>query len=125
MPYLFLMGGLMIGRIALTLPTFPWLVTALLTAFICCGLAITGGGLNVFCPEGRPALTFCLGGGAWPSGSGRRAGRGCCHTRRVTFEEVMASVVIAFEVAGIAIENHNLRPGESTSIYVIRRGGAR
>ncbi|HQC94273.1 MAG TPA: type-F conjugative transfer system secretin TraK [Aquabacterium sp.] len=29
------------------------------------------------------------------------------------------------EVAGIAIENHNLRPGESTSIYVIRRGGAR
>lgn len=29
------------------------------------------------------------------------------------------------EVAGIAIEHHNLRPGESTSIYVIRRGGAR
>lgn len=25
-------------------------------------------------------------------------------------------------VAGIAIENHNLRPGESTSVYVIRRG---
>ncbi len=29
------------------------------------------------------------------------------------------------EVAGIAIEHHNLRPGESTSVYVIRRGGAR
>lgn len=29
------------------------------------------------------------------------------------------------EVAGIAIENHNLRPGDSTSIYVIRRGGTR
>ena len=27
------------------------------------------------------------------------------------------------DVAGIAIENHNLRPGESTSVYVIRRGG--
>ncbi len=27
-------------------------------------------------------------------------------------------------VAGIAIEKHNLRPGESTSVYVIRRGGA-
>jgi conjugal transfer pilus assembly protein TraK len=27
-------------------------------------------------------------------------------------------------VAGIAIEQHNLRPGESTSVYVIRRGGA-
>lgn len=27
------------------------------------------------------------------------------------------------EVAGIAIEHHNLRPGESTSVYVIRRGG--
>lgn len=26
-------------------------------------------------------------------------------------------------VAGIAIERHNLRPGESTSVYVIRRGG--
>lgn len=26
-------------------------------------------------------------------------------------------------VAGIAIEQHNLRPGESTSVYVIRRGG--
>jgi len=25
-------------------------------------------------------------------------------------------------VAGVAIENHNLRPGESTSVYVIRRG---
>lgn len=32
---------------------------------------------------------------------------------------------IGGEVAGIAIENHNLRPGESTSIYVIRRGGTR
>ncbi len=29
------------------------------------------------------------------------------------------------EVTGIAIEHHNLRPGESTSIYVIRRGGTR
>ena len=29
------------------------------------------------------------------------------------------------EVAGIAIEHHNLRPGESTSVYVIRRGGGR
>ena len=28
-------------------------------------------------------------------------------------------------VAGIAIEHHNLRPGETTSIYVIRRGGTR
>lgn len=27
------------------------------------------------------------------------------------------------EITGIAIEHHNLRPGESTSIYVIRRGG--
>ncbi|QDL38729.1 type-F conjugative transfer system secretin TraK [Rhodoferax sediminis] len=26
-------------------------------------------------------------------------------------------------VAGIAIEQHNLRPGETTSVYVIRRGG--
>lgn len=29
------------------------------------------------------------------------------------------------EIAGIAIEHHNLRPGETTSIYVIRRGGTR
>lgn len=29
------------------------------------------------------------------------------------------------EVAGIAIEHHNLRPGESTSVYVLRRGGVR
>ena len=29
------------------------------------------------------------------------------------------------EVTGVAIERHNLRPGESTSVYVIRRGGAR
>ena len=28
-------------------------------------------------------------------------------------------------VVGIAIEHHNLRPGETTSIYVIRRGGTR
>ena len=28
-------------------------------------------------------------------------------------------------VAGIAIEHHNLRPGETTSVYVIRRGGMR
>ena len=27
-------------------------------------------------------------------------------------------------IAGIAIEQHNLRPGESTSVYVIRRGDA-
>jgi conjugal transfer pilus assembly protein TraK len=26
-------------------------------------------------------------------------------------------------VLGVAIENHNLRPGESTTVYVIRRGG--
>lgn len=29
------------------------------------------------------------------------------------------------EVSGIAIELHNLLPGESTSVYVIRRGGVR
>ncbi|WP_406625172.1 type-F conjugative transfer system secretin TraK [Acidovorax sp. SDU_ACID1] len=29
------------------------------------------------------------------------------------------------EISGIAIEQHNLRPGESTSVYVIRRGGVR
>lgn len=29
------------------------------------------------------------------------------------------------EVTGVAIEHHNLRPGEGTSIYVIRRGGTR
>ena len=29
------------------------------------------------------------------------------------------------QVLGVAIEHHNLRPGESTSVYVIRRGGAR
>lgn len=29
------------------------------------------------------------------------------------------------EVTGIAIEHHNLRPGETTSVYVIRRGGTR
>lgn len=29
------------------------------------------------------------------------------------------------EIAGVAIEHHNLRPGESTSVYVIRRGGER
>jgi conjugal transfer pilus assembly protein TraK len=29
------------------------------------------------------------------------------------------------KIAGIAIEHHNLRPGESTSVYVIRRGGGR
>ncbi|MCW5766823.1 MAG: type-F conjugative transfer system secretin TraK [Phycisphaeraceae bacterium] len=29
------------------------------------------------------------------------------------------------DVTGIAIEHHNLRPGESTSVYVIRRGGGR
>ena len=29
------------------------------------------------------------------------------------------------QVLGVAIDNHNLRPGESTSIYVIRRGGTR
>ncbi|RUP34408.1 MAG: conjugal transfer pilus assembly protein TraK [Curvibacter sp.] len=28
------------------------------------------------------------------------------------------------EIAGIAIESHNLMPGESTNVYVIRRGGA-
>ncbi len=29
------------------------------------------------------------------------------------------------EISGIAIEHHNLRPGETTSVYVIRRGDAR
>jgi conjugal transfer pilus assembly protein TraK len=29
------------------------------------------------------------------------------------------------QVLGVAIEHHNLRPGESTSVFVIRRGGAR
>ena len=28
-------------------------------------------------------------------------------------------------VVGVAIENHNLRPGETTSVFVIRRGGER
>jgi conjugal transfer pilus assembly protein TraK len=31
----------------------------------------------------------------------------------------------AGQVLGVAIEHHNLRPGESTSVYVIRRGGTR
>jgi hypothetical protein len=25
----------------------------------------------------------------------------------------------------VAVENHNLRPGESTNVFVIRRGGER
>ena len=29
------------------------------------------------------------------------------------------------QVVGVAVENHNLRPGESTNVFVIRRGGAR
>jgi conjugal transfer pilus assembly protein TraK len=29
------------------------------------------------------------------------------------------------QVLGVAIDNHNLRPGETTSVYVIRRGGTR
>ncbi|PND33864.1 conjugal transfer pilus assembly protein TraK [Achromobacter pulmonis] len=29
------------------------------------------------------------------------------------------------EISGVAIEQHNLRPGESTNVYVIRRGGVR
>lgn len=29
------------------------------------------------------------------------------------------------EIAGIAIEHHNLRPGETTSVYVLRRAGTR
>ena len=28
-------------------------------------------------------------------------------------------------VVGVAVENHNLRPGETTSVFVIRRGGER
>jgi conjugal transfer pilus assembly protein TraK len=28
-------------------------------------------------------------------------------------------------VTGVAIENHNLRPGETTNVFVIRRGSAR
>lgn len=31
----------------------------------------------------------------------------------------------AGQVAGVAIEQHNLRPGETTAVFVIRRGGAR
>ncbi len=26
------------------------------------------------------------------------------------------------DVVGVSVENHNLRPGESTTVYVIRRG---
>jgi conjugal transfer pilus assembly protein TraK len=29
------------------------------------------------------------------------------------------------QVVGVSVENHNLRPGESTNVFVIRRGGAR
>ena len=29
------------------------------------------------------------------------------------------------QVIGVAVENHNLRPGESTNVFVIRRGGER
>jgi conjugal transfer pilus assembly protein TraK len=29
------------------------------------------------------------------------------------------------QVVGVAVENHNLRPGESTNVFVIRRGGTR
>ena len=29
------------------------------------------------------------------------------------------------QVLGVAVEHHQLRPGESTSVYVIRRGGER
>ena len=29
------------------------------------------------------------------------------------------------QVVGVAIEHHNLRPGESTNVFVIRRGGER
>jgi conjugal transfer pilus assembly protein TraK len=29
------------------------------------------------------------------------------------------------QVLGVAVENHNLRPGESTNVFVIRRGGER
>lgn len=29
------------------------------------------------------------------------------------------------QVVGVAVENHNLRPGESTNVFVIRRGGLR
>lgn len=31
----------------------------------------------------------------------------------------------AGQVAGVAIEHHNLRPGETTAVFVIRRGGVR
>jgi conjugal transfer pilus assembly protein TraK len=27
------------------------------------------------------------------------------------------------QVLGVAVENHNLRPGETTKVFVIRRGG--
>jgi conjugal transfer pilus assembly protein TraK len=29
------------------------------------------------------------------------------------------------QVVGVAVEQHNLRPGESTSVFVIRRGADR
>jgi conjugal transfer pilus assembly protein TraK len=29
------------------------------------------------------------------------------------------------QVIGVAVENHQLRPGESTNVFVIRRGGER
>lgn len=32
---------------------------------------------------------------------------------------------IGGQVLGVAVENHNLRPGESTNVFVIRRGGER
>jgi conjugal transfer pilus assembly protein TraK len=31
----------------------------------------------------------------------------------------------AAQVVAIAVENHNLRPGESTHVFVIRRAGER
>ena len=29
------------------------------------------------------------------------------------------------QVLGVAIEHHNLKPGETTNVFVIRRGGER
>ena len=36
----------------------------------------------------------------------------------------MLGTLLVGGVAGVSIEQHNLRPGESTSVYVIRRGEA-
>ena len=62
----------------------------------------------------------------------RFEGRGLVGEKYLLENISSASMVLAEQefdresgnVAGIAIERHNLRPGESTSVYVIRRGVA-